>query len=346
MAGRGNSGERIGVVLLQLGGPDSLDAVEPFLRNLFNDPDIFDFPLAGMVRPLLARAAAKFRASKIRKGYVEIGGKSPIGEYTERQASALEKELRRSIDARVFVAMRYWKPSSADAVEAIRKTQCERLVLLPLYPQRCAATTGSSFHEWRRCAAGAALDLPTVAVDAYFDAPLYIDSVAGRIRQALERFPVDSQPHLVFSAHGLPVKLIENGDPYQRQIEETVRLVVETGGFGLPHTLCYQSKIGPDRWLGPALLPTLESLGRRGEQAVLAIPIAFVSDHIETLGEIDIEARRAARRWGIRHFETMAGLNDSPAFISALADQALRALGRGAQRSAAISKTTFQRIST
>ena len=326
MAGRGNRGERIGVVLFQLGGPDSLDAVEPFLRNLFNDPNIFDFPLAGVTRPLLARAAARFRAPKARRNYIEIGGKSPLGEHTARQASKLEKKLRESIDARVFVAMRYWKPSSADAVEAVRQAQCGRLVLLPLYPQYSAVTTGSSLREWQRCAAEAALDLPAVAVDSYFDAPLYVDSVVGRLRQTLARFPADSRPHLVFSAHGLPVRLIENGDPYRRQIEETVRLVVETGGFGLPHTLCYQSKVGPERWLQPALLPTLESLGRGGEQAALVIPIAFVSDHIETLSEIDIEARRAARSWGIRHFETMAGLNDSPGFIAALADRALRAL--------------------
>lgn len=328
MAGGANSGERIGVVLFQLGGPDSLDAVEPFLRNLFNDPDIFDFPLGGMLRPLLARAAAKLRASKVRESYIEIGGKSPIRGHTERQAAALEKELRKSIDARVFAAMRYWKPSSAEAVEAVRRAQCSRLVLLPLYPQYSAATTGSSLREWRRRAAAAALDLPTVAVDAYFDAPVYIAAVVERMRQALARFPAGVRPHLVFSAHGLPVSLIENGDPYQRQIEETVRLAVAAGGFGLAHTLCYQSKVGPQAWLGPALLPTLENLGRAGEQAVLAIPISFVSDHVETLGEIDIEARRSARRWGIRHFETMAGLNDSPAFIAALAERTMRALGR------------------
>ncbi len=322
------SGERIGVVLFQLGGPDSLDAVEPFLRNLFSDPDIFDFPLAGAVRPLLARAVAKFRAPKVRENYIAIGGKSPIAEHTRRQASALEKKLRASMDARVFVAMRYWKPSSADAVEQIRKAKCERLVLLPLYPQRSAATTGSSLREWRRCTAAAALELPAVTVDSYCDAPLYAASVVERIRETLARFPAGSRPHLVFSAHGLPLRLIANGDPYQRQIERTVRLVVETGGFGLPHTLCYQSRIGPGRWLEPALLSTLERLGRAGEQAALAVPIAFVSDHIETLGEIDIEARRAARRWGIRRFETMTGLNDSPAWISALADQVLRALDR------------------
>ena len=329
MAAQASSGERIGVVLLQLGGPDSLDAVEPFLRNLFNDPDIFDFPLSGMLRPLLARAAAKLRARKVRQSYVEIGGKSPIRGHTERQAAALEKQLRKSIDARVFAAMRYWKPSSADAIEAVRRAQCGRLVLLPLYPQYSAATTGSSLREWRRRAAEAVLDLPTVAVEAYFDAPLYIAAAAARIRQALTRFPDGVRPHLVFSAHGLPIRLIENGDPYQRQIEETVRLVLETGGFGLAHTLCYQSKVGRERWLEPALLPTLESLARGGEQAVLAIPIAFVSDHIETLGEIDIEARRAARGWGIRHFETMTGLNDSPEFIAALAGQVAQALGRG-----------------
>lgn len=319
--------ERIGVVLFQLGGPDSLDAVEPFLRNLFSDPDIFDLPLARIVRPIFARTIAKLRAQKVRRNFLEIGGKSPIGEYTDRQARALERKLCESIDARVFVAMRYWKPFSADAIERLREVNCNRLILLPLFPQYSVATTGSSMSEWRRCVTRVGFDSPTVLVDSYFEAPLYIDSVVDRIRQALARFPQGARPHLVFSAHGLPLKLIDAGDPYQRQIEQTVRLVVERGDFELPHTLCYQSKVGPGRWLQPGLLPILEKLGRDGEHAVLVIPIAFVSDHIETLSEIDIEARRDAARWGIRQFETMTGLNDSDLFISALAELVLEAVG-------------------
>jgi ferrochelatase len=319
--------ERIGVVLFQLGGPDSLDAVEPFLRNLFSDPDIFDLPLARIVRPIFARTIAKLRAQKVRRNYLEIGDKSPIGEHTERQARALEQKLRESIDAHVFVAMRYWKPFSADAIERLREVNCSRLILLPLFPQYSVATTGSSMSEWRRCVARVGFGLPTALVESYFDTPLYIDAVVDRIRQALVLFPDRARPHLVFSAHGLPLKLIDAGDPYQRQIEQTVRLVVERGAFDLRHTLCYQSKVGPGRWLQPGLLPTLEKLGRDGEQAVLVIPIAFVSDHIETLSEIDIEARRDAARWGIRHFETMTGLNDSDLFISALAELVLEAVG-------------------
>ncbi len=305
--------------MFQLGGPDSLDAVEPFLRNLFSDPDIFDLPLAGIVRPIFARTIAKLRAQKVRRNYIEIGGRSPIGEHTERQARALEQKLRESIDARVCIAMRYWEPSSTVAIKGIREASCDRLILLPLYPQYSVATTGSAESEWRRCAALAGLNLPTALVECFFDAPLYIDAVVSRVREALARFPNGTRPHLVFSAHGLPVKLVEAGDPYQRQIEQTVRLVVERGGFDLRHTLCYQSKVGPGRWLEPGLLPTLEQLGRDGEGALLVIPIAFVSDHIETLSEIDIEARHEADRWGIGHFETMTGLNDSEVFISALA---------------------------
>ena len=318
--------EHIGVVLFQLGGPDSPNAVEPFLRNLFNDPDIFNFPLAGIVRSIFASTISKLRASKVRRNYSKIGGKSPIGEHTERQARALEQKLRESIDARVFVAMRYWKPFSADAIERLREANCDRLILLPLFPQYSVASTGSSMNEWRRCVARVGFDSPTALVESYFEAPLYIDSVVDRIRQALARFPAHARPHLVFSAHGLPLKLIEAGDPYQHQIEQTVRLVVEHGEFDLRHTLCYQSKVGPGRWLQPGLLPTLEKLGREGEQAVLVIPIAFVSDHIETLSEIDIEARRDAARWGIHHFETMTGLNDSELFISALAELVLEAV--------------------
>jgi ferrochelatase len=319
--------ERIGVVLFQLGGPDSPEAVEPFLRNLFSDPDIFDFPLASIVRPVFARAVAKLRAPKARRNYADIGGKSPIGELTARQAAALERKLCESVDAKVVVAMRYWKPSSADAIEELSRLGCDRLVLLPLYPQYSVATTGSSLNEWRRCRARSDLDLPTTVVDAYFDTPSYVDSVVAAIQTALLRFPDGTWPHLLFSAHGLPMKIVEAGDPYQRQIEQTVQSVVERGRFDLPHTLCYQSKFGLDRWLEPGLLPTLEGLGRGGKQAVLVIPIAFVSDHIETLSEIDIEARREALGWGIRHFETMTGLNDSELFIAALAGLVMGAMG-------------------
>jgi protoporphyrin/coproporphyrin ferrochelatase len=337
------SAVRIGVVLFQLGGPDSPEAVEPFLYNLFSDPDIIDFPLARLAREPLARLISSRRARAVREHYAEIGGKSPIGELTARQAAALEAELRKSHDARVFVAMRYWHPMTHEVVEAVHAHALSHLVLLPLYPQYSKTTTGSSLNEWNRLYRNGAT--PISLIPDYHDDPAYIDSVVAKVNDALARFrapltpnnigaihelplrePSTNDVHLVFSAHGVPLSSIEHGDPYQRQIEATVRLVRARGGFPNPWRLCYQSRSGPGRWLRPFLEETLDDLSRQpeGSRRVLVIPIAFVSDHVETLHEIDIDARAHARRIGIEQFEVMPALNDSPQFIRALAQLVLR----------------------
>ncbi|MDE0624253.1 MAG: ferrochelatase [Bryobacterales bacterium] len=313
----------VAVVLLQLGGPASLDEVQPFLENMFRDPELFNLPIPARAQDWLAEHAAKWRAKRARPLYAAIGGRSPIGDITARQAHLLERELNHSMRSRVFVAMRYGKPSTEEAVEKVLAADCRSVTLLPLYPQYSTATTGSSVREWQRCAARKQLNLPTATIDSYPSHPAYISAVSGRVSVALARLPAESDPHVLFSAHGLPQKFVRQGDPYQSQIEETVQEVARECALQAPYTLCYQSRIGPQRWLKPSLTETLRRLGRSGCQAVLVVPISFVSDHLETLSEINVEAREQAMSLGIRHFETATGLNDSPAFIQALAELVL-----------------------
>ena len=321
--------KKIGVVLLQLGGPDSPEAVEPFLYNLFSDPDIIDFPLARLARKPLARRMAASRAKKVQKSYAAIGGKSPIVELTHRPARALEKALQQSIDARVVVAMRYWHPMTDDAIRELAKDGYRELILLPLYPQYSKTTTGSSLNEWdRRFSAFSFPNVPVRKIQDFHNNPGYIDSVVEKINSSLGKFNGSSADsdglHLVFSAHGLPVSVIKAGDPYQEQVEETVRLVLERGQWPLPHTVCYQSRVGAGRWLGPTLHAVVARLGAQGARNALVVPISFVSDHVETLYEIDIEVRQEAVEAGFRQFEMVAGLNDSPKFIQTLADLVLK----------------------
>ncbi len=315
------SSKSIGVVLFQLGGPDSLDAIEPFLLNLFRDPDIIDFPFARIAREPLARLISSTRAKKVRDHYAEIGGKSPILEFTRRQAHALEKELRNYCDARVFIAMRYWHPLTEEAIQAIEEYAPHELVLLPLYPQYSTTTTGSSLNEWNRQVESSPVrNTPVRIVKEFFSHSGYLDAVIQKISHSLEKFPAGEEIHIVFSAHSVPIRVIKRGDPYQRQIEKTVELVLQRSKWSFPHTLCYQSKVGASKWLQPSLHETLRKLGQCQTKNVLIIPIAFVSDHVETLSEINMEARVEAVGHGIEQFEMMPGLNDSPLFIQALAE--------------------------
>jgi len=316
---------RVGVVLFQLGGPDSLEAIEPFLFNLFSDPDIIDFPLARLGRKALARLISATRARKVQEHYAHIGGGSPIRRLTEQQARALEGALHAAgLEARCFVAMRYWHPFTAEAVEQLRAAACDEVVLLPLYPQYSATTTGSSLNEWQRCYAG---ELPVHCVENFYQHPLYLEALVEKIEAALARFPRPGEAELIFSAHSVPAAVIERGDPYQRQIERTVELVMQRGGWPNSYRLCYQSKVGASRWLQPSLRQTLRELAAQGRKQVCVVPVSFVSDHVETLGEIDHEAREQAGRLGITRFEMTAGLNDSPTFIAALAEVVCSAAG-------------------
>jgi protoporphyrin/coproporphyrin ferrochelatase len=319
--------KKISVVLFQLGGPDSPAAVEPFLYNLFCDPDIINFPGSFLARKPLAKLISTTRAKRVGQHYAEIGGGSPIRRLTEQQARSLELALRRHLLARTIVAMRYWHPDTQAAISSLESQPYDELVLLPLYPHYSFATTGSSLKEWNRLYKPKG---PVHLIDHFFDHPDYISAIVERINGILRQLPKPEQVHLIFSAHGLPMTLVEKGDPYPQQIQATVRLVCEMGAWPNPHTLCFQSKVGPQKWLKPSLQFTLEDLVRSGVKRMLVTPISFLTEHIETLHEINIEAREHAESLGIHDFHMMPALNDSPLLIRALADLVLRAVGRRA----------------
>jgi len=332
--------KRVGIVLFQLGGPDSLEAVEPFLLNLFLDPDIIPLGPFGLLRRPIAKLISSRRSIPVAGRYAEIGRRSPIGALTERQRVRLLAAVSPYIDAVAVTAMRYWHPFTAEAVDALRNAApLDEIVLLPLYPHYSFATTLSSLKEWRRVAEQAEWTRPggkppERTINNFHDHPLYILALVQRIGAVLRQFPDSSRIHLVFSAHGLPMSLVEKGDPYPKQIEETVRLVCELGAKqcqGWPHThlLCYQSRVGPAKWLQPPLTETIEQLGHEGVKEMLVVPISFVTEHIETLHEINIEAREEAEKLGIETFRMMPALGDSPLFIAALKDLVLQATGIG-----------------
>lgn len=315
---------RLGVVLFQLGGPDTLAAIEPFLFNLFCDPDIIDFPFARIGRRPLAKLISTTRARKVQHHYATIGGGSPIRRFTERQAQALEAELStQGFDVRCFVAMRYWHPFTREAIAQLKAAECDEVVLLPMYPQYSSTTTGSGLNEWQRLYSE---DLPVHNVGPFYRHPMYLDAVIEKVEEALSRFPRPDRAEIVFSAHSIPMSVIAKGDPYQRHIEETVELLMQRGGWRNRHRLCYQSKVGASKWLQPSLHRTLHDLANEKVREVCIVPVAFVSDHVETLGEIDHEAREEAMHLGITQFEMSAGLNDSPKFIAALSQLVMEAL--------------------
>ena len=342
MAGK----KRVGIVLFQLGGPDSLEAVEPFLLNLFLDPDIIPLGPFGLLRRPIAKFISSRRSVPVAGRYAEIGRRSPIGLLTERQRERLVRAVSPYIDPVAVTAMRYWHPFTAEAVDALRKAApLDEIVLLPLYPHYSYATTLSSLKEWARVAnqtnwGPSTGKPPERSIDNFHDHPLYIKALVQRIGSVLRQFQDSSRIHLVFSAHGLPMSLVERGDPYPKQIEETVRRVSEVGakqyaGWPRTHLLCYQSRVGPAKWLQPPLTGTIERLGREGVKEMLVVPISFVTEHIETLHEINIEAREEAEKVGVERFRMMPAVGDSPLFIDALKDLVLRAVGIEAPSSAA-----------
>ncbi len=310
---------KIGVVLLNLGGPLSAADVEEFLFNLFMDPYIIEIPLRGFPRRILARFIARRRAKKTAHYYEVMGGKSPQYELTVRQAEALDDRLRQSIDAKVYIGMRYFKPYIEDAYNAIMNDNVENVILLPLFPHYSRTTTLSSFEEWNRVTHNLNRRMKVLQIESYNNDPPYIEALADRINEALTKFPQGSREevYLLFSAHGVPVSVIERGDPYQKQIIETVDLV--TGKFTNPYSLAYQSRVGPVKWLGPPTLAEIKRLAAEGNKNMLVIPISFVSEHSETLYEVNYLFRNEAKAAGIEQFEMMPALNDSPKFIEALA---------------------------
>jgi ferrochelatase len=308
------------VLLLNLGGPDSLEAVEPFLVNLFTDPFLIRLPLRGFLRRWFARQVARRRAPHVRELYREIGGRSPILPLTEAQGRRLEEEL--GAGYRSYVAFSAWKPYIRDAVAQARADGCAKLVGVSLFPQWCSATTASVFHDLRGAVNGA---LPLREVEHYPQDPLYLDALASTVREGLRRFAEPEKAHLLFSAHGVPQSIIRKGDPYEREIHQTVEGVRARLPPDQPWSLSYQSKVGPVKWLEPATLDHIPDLAKQGVRKLLIVPVAFVSDHIETLHEQRILLRGVAAAAGIEQYEVANALNDCRLFARALAGLVRRA---------------------
>ena len=308
--------EKTALLLLQMGGPDSIAAVEPFLMKLFTDRDIIKIGPA-LLQPFIARRIVKKRAPKVEGYYREIGGKSPIGELTDAQGKGLQQLL--GDDYRYFVAMRYSRPSTLEALAAIKREGISRVVVLSLYPHYCKAATGSSLNELQRVLKASGVKFQVTCIDRFFDHPLYIQALAEKVIEGLATFPDQKAVEIVFSAHSLPQSFIDEGDPYLSHIQETVRLVMERVG-DVGHCLCFQSKASPVKWLEPSTRATLERLAAEGRENILMVALSFVSDHIETLHEIDIQYAEEAKKLGIKRFARSESLNSSPLFLECLAD--------------------------
>ena len=312
------------ILLINLGGPDSLDSVRPFLCNLFSDPDIM-----GQNRLLLKPLSwfiSRKRAPAVQKYYSLIGGKSPILELTRQQGEALNKALAPHGHFEVFVAMRYWHPMIEKVVKEILTSPAGQVIVLPLYPHYSATTTGSSLNEFNRVWQRLGPDKIKVSpIREWYDHPTYIRAMCDTIQQCADSHNLDLRDtSIVFSAHGIPLRFIEQGDPYARQIEKSVELIAEQLGLRENYHLCYQSRVGPLKWLGPSTEELLKELAAKKVRDVLLVPISFVSDHLETLYEMDILYREKAIEYGISNCYRAPALNNSPFLIEALKELVLQ----------------------
>lgn len=310
---------RTAVVLFNLGGPDSPQAVRPFLQNLFSDPAILQVP--GPVRWVLARLISRRRDKAAQAIYAHLGGRSPLLPNTEAQATALQTALQGVGDGEVrcFIAMRYWHPFTEQTVAEVKAFAPDRIVLLPLYPQFSTTTTGSSVAAWTAAAAKAGLQVPTHTVCCYPTEPGFITAMAGLVRPAYDAAAAHGTPRVLFSAHGLPKTVVNRGDPYQHQCERTAAALAAALQIpGLDWLNSYQSRVGPLEWIGPATDDEIERAGRDGVPVVV-VPIAFVSEHSETLVELGIEYRHLAQQCGVPYFAVVPTVGDDPAFINGLA---------------------------
>lgn len=311
-----SAGKRTAVVLFNLGGPDSPEAVEPFLFNLFNDRAIINVPAP--FRWLIAKMIAKRRAPVARDIYASIGGRSPLVPETEAQARDLEQRL--GPDYRCFIAMRYWHPFTSEAVESVKAWGADQVILLPLYPQFSMTTAGSSLKEWESQARQLGLMVPTRLSCCYPTQRYMVEAMADLVHGGHDDARPFGRPRVLFSAHGLPKKMIDKGDPYQDQVEATAQAVAKATGIeGLDWAVCYQSRVGSMEWIGPSMDEELCRAARDGVPVVV-VPIAFVSEHSETLVELDIEYRERAEILKIPAYIRMSAVGCHPSFIKALAE--------------------------
>lgn len=301
------------VIVANLGAPSNLSEVRPFLKQLFADPDIFDFPFGKFGQAFFSSMIATFRAPKSKKYYAAIGGGSPLHENTVAQALKLEHRLNQHGDFTVFTAQRYWHPFIAEIAEEVRQGDFDSVILVPMYPHYSTTTTLSIVNEWKRHAH----DLPEpIVIERFYAEPGYVKACAGQIRTTLSKF--HKPPHILFSAHSIPVSRVEAGDPYEKEINANMELIMDELKRVYNYSLCYQSKVGPVKWLGPEIQDALTDLVQKKVTSVLVFPIAFVSEHVETLYELDIQTREFAREIGIQQYERANTVQDLNAFIAVL----------------------------
>ena len=320
---------RVGVLLLNLGGPEKLEDVRPFLFNLFSDPEIIRIPFSWMQKPLAWFISSR-RAGTSQENYRKIGGGSPLRRITEEQALALQKQLESNdLDAQVYVGMRYWHPFTEEAIARIKRDRISQLVILPLYPQFSISTSGSSFRVLEKLwlEDPALEEIEYTVIPSWYKHSGYLQAMVGLIAEELDRFEDPDKVQIFFSAHGVPVSYVtEAGDPYQQEIEECTELIMRTLNRSNPYNLAYQSRVGPVEWLKPYTDEAIEELAAEGVKDLLVVPISFVSEHIETLEEIDIEYRELAEAAGIERFHRVPALNTHPVFIADLADMVEEAI--------------------
>jgi ferrochelatase len=318
---------KLAVVLFNLGGPDSPQAVEPFLRNLFGDAAILVMPW--LLRKPLAWFIARGRAPVARQIYARMGGRSPIVENTQAQARALEAVLAaRGYEARAFVAMRHWNPFSAEAARAVKAWNPDRIVLLPLYPQFSTTTTDSSLKDWDMAAKAVGLTRRAAQICCYPDDGEFIAAQAALIAAAMQKRKPGVDYRLLLSAHGLPKRIVAKGDPYQWQVEKTAAAIVERLGAAVDCAVCYQSRVGRLEWIGPSTDDEIRRAGAENKGLIVA-PIAFVCEHSETLVELDIEYGHLASASGVADYIRVPTVGTQESFIAGLARLVVEAAQTG-----------------
>jgi ferrochelatase len=306
------------LILLNMGGPDSLESVEPFLYNLFSDSELIQLPGGRLLQRPFAKLISRLRAKKSAAAYRTIGGSSPLLEWTRRQAQGIAERLGSQV--RPYVIMRYWHPRAEDVLAQIKADGVETAVVVSMYPHYTRATTGSSVNDFRRAVAKVYPELEYQLIEEWYNWPGYLDALANRINEGLETFHdlMRDEVQILFSAHALPQKFIDRGDPYREQIECTAVEVMQRVG-SYDWTIAYQSRSGPVKWMEPGTDEILNEMARDGHRSTLVVPISFVCDHIETLEEIDIGYRELATILGIVHFCRAPSLNDHADFLEAIA---------------------------
>ena len=308
--------KKTAVVIYNLGGPDSLNAVYPFLKNLFSDPQILRMPAP--LRWVLARLIAWRRSPVARSIYAEIGGRSPILPETLKQASALQDSLGEPY--KVFVSMRYWHPFADTVARDVVNWKPERVVLLPLYPQFSSTTTASFMHVWRKAANDADLNVPTRQICCWPEAAGFVDAICRTVDSSIDKLTNNTSYRILFSAHGLPKRIVDAGDPYPQQVQRTALAILrKLTNSAADYTVCYQSRVGPMKWLQPYTIDEIKRAGADGK-AVIVVPIAFVSEHSETLVELDVEYSKLAREAGVSEYVRTPAVSADPSFIGSLAE--------------------------